>query len=395
MNQVRSMENKDLLAYKRLCSICYTYRADSELPAELPPEQLRIRRGVFDEEGNLLSAMMQIPYQVRFCGNTVKMVGIGGVVTDPTARARGAIRAIFETDLPAQYREGYVLSALYPFSYRFYGKFGYIWARFGRNYAIPREALRSNLCRAEEILRVLPEEDDQGMAAVYEQYAADKDFVVLRDAEMWKELRSGTPWENLKYAYVLRMGGEPVAYWIGTAEKRPDGQALTLRDFAWTCRAGLEAIFAMIRGMNEFSTIHLQARSGLEPALLCSEAWDVAAQAECQGMVRVVNVEKALALLPAPVLPGTLTIEMTDDQIPENCGRFTVTSDGQTLTVARDDRAEANIRCDIHGLSTLVVGRHRFGDTVSLGLVDLASPEKARFADMLFAERRLHLNWDF
>ena len=58
MNQVRSMENKDLLAYQRLCSICYTYRADSEPSAELPPEQLRIRRGVFDDKGNLLSAMM-------------------------------------------------------------------------------------------------------------------------------------------------------------------------------------------------------------------------------------------------------------------------------------------------------------------------------------------------
>ena len=395
MNQVRSMENKDLLAYQRLCSICYTYRADSEPPAELPPEQLRIRRGVFDDKGNLLSAMMQIPYQVRFSGKTVKMVGIGGVVTDPTARARGAIRAIFETDLPSQHREGYVFSALYPFSYRFYGKFGYVWARFGRQYVIPRDALRTNLCRADEILRVLPGEDDQGMAAVYEQYAADKDFAVLRDADMWKELRSGTPWENLKYAYVLRMDGKPVAYWIGTAEKRPDGPVLTLRDFAWTCRAGLEAIFAMIRGMNEFSAIHLQARSGLEPALLCSEAWDVEAREDCQGMVRVVNVEKALALLPAPVLPGTLTIEVTDEQIPDNCGKFTVTGDGQSLTVERDDRAEADIRCDIHGLSALVVGRHRFADAVSLGLAELVSPQKGQFADLLFAERRLHLNWNF
>lgn len=395
MHEVRSMENKDLLAYKRLCSICYTYTADDEVPAGLPEEKLRIRRGVFDEEGNLLSAMMQIPYQVRFCNQTVRMVGIGGVVTDPVARSRGAIRAIFEKDLPAQYQEGYVFSALYPFSYRFYGKFGYIWAKFGRNYVIPREALRSDLRWADEIIRVLPGEDDRGMAAIYEQYIANKDFAVLRDEQMWKERRSGTPWANLKHAYVLRIGGKPVAYWIGKHERGEDGAALHMQDMAWTCQAGLEAIFAMIRGMNEVVEIRLQARSGFEPALLCNEAWDVSAKEECQGMVRVVNVERALALLPAPVLPGTLTIKVNDPQIPANCGCFTVNCDGYALSVTRDDRAVADICCDIQGLTALVTGRHRFADAAEMGLVAFVSPQKARFADMLFAERRLHLNWSF
>lgn len=395
MNQIRSMENKDLLAYERLCSICYTYPAGRETPSELPEEKLRIRRGVFDEAGNLLSAMMQIPYQMRFCNQTVSMVGIGGVVTDPTARAQGAIRAIFETDLPTLYREGHVFSALYPFSYRFYGKFGYIWARFGRNMEIARDAIRPDLHRAEEIIRVLPGEDDHGMAAIYAQYAADKDFAVLRDEEMWAQKRKGTPWDNLKYAYVLRIAGEPAAYWIGSMEKGRGGAKLTLADFAWTSQAGLEAIFAMIRGMNEVDTVRMQVRSGLEIALLCNEAWDVAAKEDCQGMVRVVNAERALAMLPAPLLPGRVTITVTDEQIPENCATFAVHGDGRALTVSRESNAEADIRCDIRGLSALVVGRHRFMDAVDMGLVELLRTENEGFAKLLFAERRLHLNWDF
>lgn len=395
MHEVRSMENKDLLAYKRLCSICYTYTVDNEVPEELPEDQLRIRRGVFDTAGNLLSAMMQIPYQVRFCGQTVKMVGIGGVVTDPVARSRGAIRAIFENDLPAQYQEGYVLSALYPFSYRFYGKFGYVWAKFGRNVSIPREALRNDLHRADEILRVLPEAEDQGMAAIYEAYSADKDFAVLRDKRMWKELRSGTPWESLKYAYVMRIGGKSVSYWIGKMEKRNDGAVLQIQDMAWTCREGLEAIFAMLGGMNEVSEIRVQARSGFEPVLLCNEAWDLSPKEDCQGMVRVVNVERALALLPPPELAGMLTIEVTDEQIPGNCGKYTVSGDGYTISVTRDNNAAADIRCDIRGLTALIVGRHRFADAVEYGMAQLYTPQKARFAERLFAERRLHLNWYF
>lgn len=395
MTEVRSMKNEDLLAYRRLCSICYTYPDGEEAPGALSEEQLRIRRGVFDEQGNLLSAMMQIPYEVRFEGQTAKLVGIGGVVTDPAARSRGAIRAIFEKDLPRLYQEGHVLSALYPFSFRFYGKFGYTWAKFGRNYSIPRSALRSDLCRAEEILRVLPEADDQGMAAVYEACIADKNLAILRTEAMWKELRSGLPWTKLKHAYVLRIGGRPVAYWVGQIEKENGEANLRLLDLAWTCQGGLEAAFAMLRGMNEIETIRLQARSGFEPALLCDEPWDVIAREECQGMVRVMNVERVLAMLPAPVLPGTLTIEVTDGQIPANCGRFTVTCDGYGLTVVRDEKATADIRCNIQGLTALVMGRHSFRDAVAVGVVAFDSHQKERFAQMLFSMRALHLNWNF
>lgn len=395
MNEVRSLENKDLLAYKHLCSICFTYPSDDEAPGELTPEQLRIRRGVFDENGNLLSAMMEIPYDVRFCGQTVKMVGIGGVVTDPVARSKGAIRAIFETDLPQQYQQGYVLGALYPFSFRFYGKFGYVWARFGRNMSISRDAIRSDLHRAEEIIRVLPGEDDQGMAEIYRQYVADKNLAVLRTDGMWKERRSGTPWGQLKHAYILRIDGKPVAYWIGKNEKGDNGAVLTMEDMAWTCQAGLEAIFAMLRSMNEVSEIKLQARSGFEPALICNEAWDVTAHEDLQGMVRVINAKRALALLPVPVLPGTLTIEVTDEQIPQNCGKFTVSCDGYSSSVTRNDNAEADMRCDIRALTTLVIGRHHFVDAAEMGIVELLNPQKERFAALLFAERKLHLNWNF
>ena len=146
MSIIRPMTNDDLLAYERLCSICYTYPA-KHAPEPLPDEKLRIRMGVFDEDGKLLSAMMQIPYSVRFGGETVPLIGIGGVVTDPAARGQRAIRHLFEEGLPRLYREGYVFSALYPFSHRFYRKFGYESAEFWRYAKFPRNALRQDLQR--------------------------------------------------------------------------------------------------------------------------------------------------------------------------------------------------------------------------------------------------------
>lgn len=394
MISIRSMTNDDLLAYRRLCSICYTY-TDTRQPEPLPEELLRIRMGAFDEEGRMLSAMMQIPYNVRFQGETVKLIGVGGVVTDPVSRGEGCVRRIFEESLPRLYREGSVFSALYPFSHRFYRKFGYEWATFWKNAEVNRGDLRGDLRKADEIFRVLPDEDDKGMRGVYETYVADKHLPVLRDEQMWKDLRGGTPWEALRYAYVLRIGGKPVSYWIGTMQKEDWHCTLTIRDMAWTCREGMEAIFAMLRGMNEVETIRVRVHGDWDPRMMTSEPYDVSWKGVSDGMVRVVNVERALVMLAPPPLPGTLAIAVTDGQIEENYGVFVVACDGYSVTVSRDDKAQPDLRCDIQGLSALVMGRQSFDVATANGVVTLLNEKRRRLAGLLFPKRDLHMNQDF
>lgn len=394
MSVLRSFTNDDLLAYKRLCSICYSYPDAETEPQPKTEEQLRVMRGVFDDNGGLLSAMTQHPFDSLFCGHPVKLCGIGGVVTDPTSRSGGNIRQIFETDLPRMYEEGFVFSALYPFSYYFYGKFGYTWMEFWRNAEIPRWNLRKDLARAEEIIRVLPDEDDQGMRAIHEQYIADKQLAVLRNDAAWENLRSGTPWEKLKYAYVLRIGGKPVSYWIGRMEKVNHSGTMHILDMAWTCPEGMQAIFAMLRGMNELDKVVMRVSPGFEPRNLVTEAYDMDMPKPGIGMSRVINVEKALSLLPAPAVAGKVTLRVQDDQIAENCGCFTVSGDGQSIQVEKAD-APADIECGIQGLTALVVGRQSFADTLSAGVVSALEGLDHRFADMLFAQRHIHMNRNF
>ncbi len=393
MPTLRTFTNDDLLAYKRLCSICYTYPDAGEAEPQTE-EQLHAMRGVFAEDGRLLSAMTQHSFDSLFCGHPVKMCGIGGVVTDPTARAGGNIRQIFETDLPRLYQEGHVFSALYPFSYHFYGKFGYTWAEFWRNVEVPAGSLRKDLARADEIIRILPGEDDQGMRAVHEKYIANKQLPILRTDWMWNDLRKGMPWETLKHAYVLRIGGKPVAYWIGQMSKENGSGKLRILDMAWTCAQGMEAIFAMIRGMNEVEMISLRAYPGFDARLLVTEAYDVTEHSPGTAMLRVINAERALSLLPAPPVAGEVTIRVTDGQITDNCGCFTVRSDGERLTVERNGKAP-QIECSIQGLTALVAGRQPFGDTVDAGVVSVRDELDHRFASLLFPVRRLHINRNF
>ena len=394
MPTLRNFTNDDLLAYNRLCSICYSYPDAETEPKPKTDEQLRTMRGVFGENGELLSAMTQHPFDSLFCGHPVKLCGIGGVVTDPTARSGGNVRKIFETDLPRMYDEGYVFSALYPFSFQFYGKFGYTWTEFWRNAEIDRENLRKDLCKADDIIRILPGEDDQGMRAIHEQYIADKLLPVLRNDAMWENLRSGTPWEKMKYAYVLRIGGKPVSYWIGQMEKQNRVGTMRILDMAWTCPEGMQAIFAMLRGMNELDKVAMRTYPGFEPRNIVAEAYHVTIPTPGIGMTRVINAAKALALLPAPVLAGKVTIRVADEQIAENCGCFAVSSNGRVLKVERTHEA-ADIVCSIQGLTALVMGRQCFADAVAANVVTVHKQFDERFAQMLFAERRIHMNRNF
>ena len=181
-----------------------------------------------------------------------------------------------------------------------------------------------------------------------------------------------------------------MAYWIGTAARKDDCALLTIKDMAYTSRAGLEAIFAMLRTMNEIESIRLTVPQDVELRFLVTDPYEVKETVSCGGMVRVMNAERALGMLPAPVVPGQAVIEVQDGQIPQNCGCFIVTGDGTRLTVTRG--GEPDLRCDIGGLSALVMGTQDFEGSEASGLAKLLHPEKRPFLAMLLPQRKAHLH---
>lgn len=394
MTTLRELTLEDMKAYNTLSSICFTYTAstDSLQPKEMSSEQLKEMRGVFDDNGTLLGAMIQLDMNCRFEGHDCRFLGIGGVVTDPAERRRGAIRQLFEEGLPRLRDEGFVLSALYPFSHEFYRKFGYELGIVKHRAKFSPSSLRTDLHRAASIRRILPDEPDGGMKEVYEKYIVNKNLAVIRKAGHWKSLRGGTPWENLKYTYVLyNEGNQPMAYWTGTMVKGEEGATLTIADLAYTCREGMESIFAMFRTMNEVGTVRLDVPQDMPIRYLMRDPYDLDELTSCGGMVRVMDVERALALLPAPALPGECTVQVTDRQIPQNNGCFTIMGDGKNLTVTRTE-IEPDVECSINGLSAMVVGALDFQGSQDAGMANVLRQDNEAFMAMLFHRRQQHLH---
>ena len=394
MSEVRSLKLEELAAYNKLSSICFTYTVNTEnlAPKEMPPEKLRQYRGCFDEDSRLLGGMILLEMDCRFEGHTCRFVGVGGVVTDPAERRRGAIRQIFEADLPRMYDEGFALSALYPFSHEFYQKFGYELGIMRHTMKFGPGSLRKDLYRAAAIRRILPDDPDGGMKQVYDRYIAYKNLAILRTDDQWKELRSGTPWENQKHSYVLyNDADEPIAYWIGTMSKDSGEPLLTIDDLAYISREGMEAIFAMLRSMNEVGTVKLVMPQDMPIRYLVADAYHVDEENICGGMVRIVNAEQVLGMLPAPAMAGCCTIEVSDDQIAANNGRFLIAGDGETLTVSRTEK-EPDLRCTVNGLSALVISAMDFQECLDARLAELLQLNNRRFMAELFRARKQHLH---
>lgn len=394
MPEIRSLTLKEIAAYNKLSSICFGISLTTEdlNPMDIPPEKLRQYCGCFDDDGTLLGGMILLEMDCRFEGNTCRFIGVGGVVTDPAERRRGAIRQLFEHNLSRLRDEGFVLSALYPFSHEFYRKFGYELCIIKHTMKFSADNLRKDLYRAATIRRILPDESDGGMKQVYDQYMLDKNLGILRSEEQWKALRSGTPWENQKHSYVLYNGAnEPIAYWIGTMSKDEGDTLLAIDDLAYVGREGMESIFTMLCSMNEVSTIKLVTPQDMPLRYMMADPYDVDEETTCGGMVRVLDAEAVLGMLPAPALAGSCTIEVIDGQISENNGRFSIVGDGNTLSVTRTTDAP-DLRCNINGLSALAVSMMEFQECLDARQAELLREANRRFLAELFRARKQHLH---
>lgn len=308
-----------------------------------------------DDDATMMATFCVIPWRANFDGHEIVMGGIGGVATLPQYRRRGAIRRCFEAALPDMYERGMTLSYLYPFSNAFYRKFGYELACDEARWRLRLAGLpdcavagRVRLSEPESDLAADIREIDLARARRYNCAVFGGDTEYLWTAE--------DPFVTREYAYVYYDDvGAPRAY--ARVKARP-GQELTCTRAGFTDRKGLEGLLVLLK---RFAADHSHALVPMpvdvDPqAILPEFSLDTVQRTLVQrGMVRVVNVEKALRLARTKG-EGRLRVAVADGQIPENNGTFEVAfAPGGENGVRRTDAAP-DVELTIQDFSRLLVG---------------------------------------
>lgn len=313
-----------------------------------------------DDDKTMMSAMTLIPYKARFEGKLVPLVGIGGVVTLPQYRRRGCIRSIFNKILPDMYEQGVMLTYLHAFSTAFYRKFGYELActanRWKINMAgIPKMHVDGSWKLVEQGADLV-----EDLKRVDEKFSQRYNCMFMNEDIDYAWARKANPFRDKVYTYVYyNAQGLAESYVTYTPREDQGDKALVCSRCIFRSLEGLRGLFAILQSMaSNHSHIVVNLPEDIELCGLMPE-WSfnyMFCQRFWTGMGRVVNVEAALRMARVRG-EGRVVIEVKDEQIPQNNGRFDVTfvPGGENL-VARTEN-DPDISLGVNDFSRLILGR--------------------------------------
>lgn len=334
-----------------------------------------------DDDRTMLSTFAAIPFRANFDGNNMLMFGIGGVSTLPQYRRCGGIRHCFEKALPDMYEQGATFSYLYPFSTAFYRKFGYELGverdRYKLKFAGMPKVRVDGTCHLLE-----PGVDLKAdIRRVYEVWQNRYNLMTIDEDIEYLWVDKADPFRDVEYTYIYRSNAGEAKGLVTYKPVIDEGdRTLACSRFYFTDLEGFHGILGLLTTLAaDHSHFTLYLPTDVELGQLLPE-WSfgmVNQRREQFGMVRVVNVEKALTMARMRGT-GSLVMDITDQQIVQNNGRFEVTFENDaTTSVIRTD-APADITLTIQDFSRLLSGRYDLTALPYLPQISIAcAPEKA------------------
>ncbi len=332
-----------------------------------------------DDDKTMMGFICTIPYVVNFDGSICKMNGIGGVSTLPHYRRTGSIRGCFEKSLPWMYEEGFAFSYLYPFSSEFYRKFGYELCGEQIAYEVNLQAYKrfpiGGKC-------VLAEGDAcfEDIKKVYGDFARGMNMMCVREDEDYPWARELNPARDCIYTYVYyNDAGE--AKGVMTFDKtRENGSfyaKMNCKQFLFSDMEGFKGLMNHALSFIAYYShicfrlpVHMDALSAIAEWPKLPYARTIAHV----GMNRVVNVQMVLEMAKYKG-SGKVCMKITDEQIEQNNGLFTVVFENGKATSVEKGGEAADIELTIQDFSRLITGSHDLSQAAWLFGTKILNPE--------------------
>ncbi len=316
---------------------------------DLGEELFRILR----EKETPVAALCYIPAGQWFGGRVVSMAGIGAVGVLPEYWGRGAGSRLMQRTLKELREGGFCLSTLYPATLTLYRKAGYECA--GGLYRIETRPDRIGVVERELSLRPLDKADEPRVEQLYRSYASRFSGLVDRHPFHWLHIRrDGT---EDRWGYGVEVDGELEGYLYMNTRSSPEveGNDVFLSDLVFTsARAGRRLLGFLADHRSQVRSIRWRGSPG-DPMLTLFPEQKYRVQLVEHWMLRVVDVARALeARGYPPGLSARLELEVRDDVLPENEGRFVLdVSEGRAAVKPGGSGA---FSLDVRALSQVYTG---------------------------------------
>ncbi|HSV75371.1 MAG TPA: GNAT family N-acetyltransferase [Chthonomonadales bacterium] len=369
--EIRQVHETEMDHVLRLLSQAFMQgsRDDAFLREPSPPI---VAQGAW-ENGTLHAQVAVLAWKVRLGPEVVlPMGGVAGVACLPASRGKGYAGALLRRALERMREDGQPVSALFPFSWDYYRRFGWEWAGVGRTYAAETCSLRPS----PETGRVRPAtaEDRDAIASVYGRVARRYRGMVERHPVHWGQILNDTE-KEFTYTYVHEGDSGIDGYLTYRGGSREETM---LREFLALTPQALAGLLGLLR-RHDMQTDKVEWRAPADD-LLWMQGYhsDLHTDIAPVAQARVVDVEAAIrAWKPLPDREGRVTMAVTDDSAPWNEGAWSVEYGGGEASIARCE-GEPQVSLGIGPLSQAYWGGAELDDLRRAGAVDVR--DEAGFA---------------
>lgn len=332
------------------------------------------------EGGQVAGTLVFISMGQWYGGRNVPIVGVGGVGVSPVHRGHGTATRLMQSLVRDARESGAPLSALYPATQPLYRRVGYEHA--GVRQEIRVQVPSIDVQERTLALRPIEERDEPAITACYQRMAQARQGWLARSPYVWDRVRA--PRAGTAHGYLVE-GGSGVEGYVYLVRKPLAGwkQELIASDIVAQTPAAARRLLSFLGDHRSLATEASWFGGTDDPLLMLLREQTYSVKLDMHWMVRVLDVAKALEARGWPVgLSGALHLEVEDDLLPENRGRYVLeVSDG----VARVRQGgEGRMRLHVRGLAPLYTGFHSAEALRAMGALE-ADDASVRSAMALFS----------
>ena len=349
------------------------------------PDAVKGAYGLFEGRTALAAAFTLLDYHVHWGPTqTLPLGGIAGVATFVEARGKGYVGALMRHSLEIMRGRGQVLSALYPFAFAFYRRFGWDWVGERRQVTLPLRELHASP-EGKHVVSLSAEEARETLKPVYTANARRYRGVFDAESHQWEGLlavRDG----RRAYVYIHQPAdGEPDGYMVWRYPGR--GEVGRVSEFVANspeAYRGLLSVLHYAATQLSKASVSLAADDPLWSYLM---HWDLETKVVPVFMARVVDVPAALAALrPSPGTPeGRAVLALRDEHAPWNEGNWRVEHAGGSITCTPAPGATPDLACDIQAFSQAFWGYPSLSWLRRAGRLETWNEPSVQFLDRLLS----------
>lgn len=342
--------------------------------------------GCFD--GDRLGALLCIsPFDMYFHGETVLMGGIGAVSTLPEYRHCHCASNMLIKSLEIMKERGYTFSALGPFSYEFYRKYGWELGFHSKKYNIRVDDL-GGLGVGRGVFRPLNLDDIPRVKSLYESFISKYNGAIRRDEKTWNS-KLNVQGKDRDYAYGYSRQGDGLhGYIFYSIENRK----LYIRELIYdSLDTKLELMRFVYNHSAQVETVIWDAPQDDNTMLMLANP-RIGQTINPGMMIRVVDVKKALEAYDFPLLyRGSIAIKIQDKWAPWNDGVFNILIKKGSATVEKVTDISPHIECDIQTFSQIMSGYIGMKEAIEIGEITPHIPGVLDDLKILFKKHATHM----